>query len=593
MDSIESRSTLPDGSHLFDVDVHVLKEHLKSNQISQEMLDGYLLSGFQLIQRQVREMRQVAPALKLLLQSGAKWKDDAVMEDDMTPYHLICQATDDHDELLDLTIKSSEKNLLNTKSYDGSTALLYAINNANLKCVKSLVANGAEVNLEGSCCLKCSTNTNTIRTLNLITAANKLLRHDSIYPSGIISDILDLLLDSGIDINKPCCVLNCKRTPMICALIIGNVQCVKKMIEKGARLDTIIYRLPVWSWIARIVSVELLKCLIDHGIDKNSTVMDDDSTRSLLSFVVESGKIEAVRYLLDLGVAMPSYTPATNKIPCKKCGKNRLLIDALKDGYAIEPFMIACRRKMCNIVQLLDKYGNQNLQTMNALRCAARHESVDVVRYLLSKYKYPLNDEYFLKKEFSGELKGYHLLEEACEYHPAVVQLLLDHGADFSKMFCYTFGIINTAMASSFAEGTGMIALLIRNGADVNCKLYYSPFKMMTNVLPFENAVVNNRKYIAEMLLVSGCCCGVFSLDNDHRFKNNIGPDLENLMKEWNVRENNVTPLEKQCRRVILKQLSPTAQKKIKTLPLPPPIIKYLSIPELDDIIDAKGKTTE
>ena len=589
MDTIEISSTLPDGSHLFDVDVDVLKEHLKSNQISQKMLDGYLLSGFQLVQKQIREMPQVAPALKLLFQSGAKWQDDAVMEDDMTPYHLICQATDDHDELLDLTIKSSERNLLNNKSYDGSTALLYAVNNANLKCVKSLIANDAEVNLEGSSCLECSTNTNTIRTLNLITAANKLLRHDSIYPSGIISDILDLLLDSGIDINKPCCVLNCKRTPMICALIIGNVQCVKKMIEKGARLDTIIYRLPVWSWIARIVSVELLKCLIDHGIDKNSTVMDDDSTRSLLSFVVESGKIEAVRYLLDLGVAMPSYTPAKNKIPCKKCGKNRLLIDALKDGYAIEPFMIACRRKMCNIVQLLDKYGNQNLQTMNALRCAARHESVDIVRYLLSKYKYPLNDEYFLKRKFLGELKGYHLLEEACGYHPAVVQLLLDHGADFSKMFCYTFGIINTAMASSFTEGTGMIALLIRNGADVNCKLYCSPFKKTTNVLPFENAVVNNQRYIAEMLLVSGCSCGVFSLDKDHRFKNNIGPDLENLMKEWNVRENNVTPLEKQCRRVILKQLSPTGQKKIKMLPLPPPIIKYLSIPELDDIIDAKG----
>ena len=590
MDTIEISDTLLDGSHLFDVDLHVLKEHLKSNQMSQKMLDGYLLSGFQLVQRQIREMRQVAPALKLLLQSGAKWQDDAVMENDMTSYHLICQATGDDDELLDLTIKSYGRNLLNNKSYDGSTALLYAVNNANLKCVKSLVANGAKVNLEGSSCLKCSTNTNTIRTLNLITAANKLLQHDSIYPSGIMSDIFDLLLDNGIDINKPCCVLNCERTPIICSVQIGNVQCVKKLIEKGALLDVFVHGLPVWSWIARMGSVELLKCLIDHGIDKDSM---DSSEQSVLSFVVESGKIEAVRYLLDLSVAMPSYMPATEKIPCRKCGKSRLLI-GFEDLNAMDPFMIACRDNSCNIVQLLDKYGDQNFKTMNALRCAVKNESVEVVEYLLSNYKYPLNDEYFLKVYgILGEIcmEQYHLLEDACHRHPAVLQLLLDHGADFSKMFCYTFGIINTAMASSFSELTDLIALLIRNGADVNCRSYYSPYR--TNVLPFENAVVNNRRYIAEMFLISGCCCGVFSLDNDHRLKNNIGPDLQKLMKEWNVRENNVTPLEKQCRWVILKQLSPTAQKKIKKLPLPPPIIKYLSIPELDDIIDAKGKTTE
>ena len=587
MDTIEINSALPDGSHLFDADVHVLKEHLKSNQMSQKKLDGYLLSGFQLVQRQIREMRQVAPALKLLLQSGAKWKDDAVLGNHMTPYHLICQATGDDDELLDLTIKSSEKNLLNNKSYDGSTALLYAINNANLKCVAYLVGYGAEVNLEGSSCLKCCTNTYIMRPLNLITAANKLLRHDSTYPSGIMSDIFDLLLDSGIEINKPCCVRNCKRTPIICSVQLGNVQCVKKMIEKGARLDTIGNELPVWSWIALMGSVELLQCLIDHAIDKNSTVMDGDSTRSLLSFVVEGEEIENIRYLLDLGVAMPSYTPATNKIPCKTCGKNRLLIEE-DDDEAEDPFMIACRKNMCNVVQLLDKYGNQNFKTMNALNCAVRNESVEVVDYLLSKYKYPLNEEYFIEhSDFRGEIhfKEWHLLMEACRCHPAIMQLLLDHGADVNKTFCYTYSFINAVLF--YGESEEIVALLIRNGANVDCRMYC--LLLRTDVLPFEKAISTNERYIAEMLLVSGCSCGMFSLDDDHEMKYNIEPDLEDLLKEWNVRENNVTPLQKQCRRVILKQLSPTAQKKIMTLPLPPLIIKYLNIPELDDIIDDSG----
>ena len=224
---------LQNETHIFDVDVHVLKEHLKSYQMSQNKLDEYLFIGFLEVQRQIREMRQVAPALKLLLQSGAKWKDDAVLGNHMTPYHLICQATGDDDELLDLTIKSSERNLLNNKIFDGSTALLYAVNNANLKCVNSLVANGAKVTLEDSSCIECCTKQDSMRPLNLITAANKLLQENSIYPFGIMSDIFDVLLDSAIDVNTPCCMLNCERTPIICAIIIGNVQCVKKLIEMG------------------------------------------------------------------------------------------------------------------------------------------------------------------------------------------------------------------------------------------------------------------------------------------------------------------------------------------------------------------------
>ena len=466
---------------------------------------------------------------------------------------------------------------------DGNSALLYAVNNASLKCIKSLIANGAEVNFEGSCCLEC-TKQNSMRTLNLITAANKLLQHDSIYPTGIMSDIFDLLLDSGFDVNKPCRIPHCKRTPIICALTIGNVQCVKKMIEKGARLDLVISGRPVWSMIAFMGNVDLLKCMLDHGgIYKNSTYRIFTTSRSMLSVVVESGKVVAIHHLLELGVEMSSYARATYNTLCKECGKNRLLIDLEADCKAMDPFMIACRQNMCNVVQLLDKYGNQNLKTMNALFCAVRNKSVDVVEYLLSKYKYPLNDEFFLKDRENGIRVG-HLLTVACGYHPAVVQLLLDHGADFNKTYCYTSAIINSTM---YHENEEIIALLIRNGADLNCRSSALPYR--TKLLPFDNAVATKKRYMAEMLLVSG---GVSRTDKYHRFKKYMKPDLLKLIKEWNVCGNDVTPLEKQCRCMILKQLSPTAQKKIKKLPLPPPIIKYLSIPELDDIIDAKRKTT-
>ena len=65
-----------------------------------------------------------------------------------------------------------------------------------------------------------------------------------------------------------------------------------------------------------------------------------------------------------------------------------------------------------------------------------------------------------------------------------------------------------------------------------------------------------------------------------------ISPELKTIMKEWNVYMNNVLPLQQKCRIVILNHLSPQADNKITRLSLPPLLIKYLSIPELDDIIE-------
>ena len=69
-------------------------------------------------------------------------------KDGMTPYHIICQSSGHHAELLDLTINLCGPALVNTRSENGSTALLCAVQNANLNCVKCLIANGANVYVE-------------------------------------------------------------------------------------------------------------------------------------------------------------------------------------------------------------------------------------------------------------------------------------------------------------------------------------------------------------------------------------------------------------------------------------------------------------
>ena len=129
-----------------------------------------------------------------------------------------------------------------------------------------------------------------------------------------------------------------------------------------------------------------------------------------------------------------------------------------------------------------------------------------------------------------------------------------------------------------------VIAQYIRWGVNINFRSYDDLYE---NVLPFEASVLHGYQNIAKVLLISGCSCGVFSLEGNHKFKDNLKPEVVKLMKEWKVQENNVIPLKQRCRNVILNHLSPRADKKIEKLPLPRWIIKFLNISEIDDMVDA------
>ena len=107
-----------------------LQEHLENNQTEQSVLDRCLMLGLQIVQKEEQRMVHVAPALQLLLQSGAKWNPDSLLEHQMTPYQLICLSTGDHHDLLDLLIQSSERTLVHAEDYYEYIALMYAVENA-------------------------------------------------------------------------------------------------------------------------------------------------------------------------------------------------------------------------------------------------------------------------------------------------------------------------------------------------------------------------------------------------------------------------------------------------------------------------------
>ena len=263
-----------------------LKVHFKKNPVEQHVLDGCFMDGLQIVERRNRELSQVLPTLQLLLQCGAQWKVGTMFNHQTTPLHLICKSSGDFHELLDLMLLSWGRALIDAEDSHNLTALVYAVKNANINCVRCLIVNGACLYVPDLQCL----------FINVID----FLAPCSDVSQSIIKDTFELLLDS----NKADKYLSLF---IDFAIRNHNVEYVIKLFKKTFQFNSSCRESCYdWATAAFMGSVDLLKYMLNHGIDKDCT---DKDGRSLLTWTIRSGKPEAVRYLLDIGVMVPQYDP--------------------------------------------------------------------------------------------------------------------------------------------------------------------------------------------------------------------------------------------------------------------------------------------
>ena len=341
-----------------------IRLQLVINLPSQKILDDCLLIGLHSLSSQHQHISQVVAALELLLQFGAKWDGSTLLGLRRTPYHIICQCPNDHYELLDKMMRSSGGKLVNENDSSGCTAVMHAVHNKHIKSLRCLIDHGADLSI------RCN-----LRDTGMTTALIQAIRAHASSPSPITRDILNVLLDNGVDVNGHSLV----RSPIEYAIYYNSIECFQKLVQKDAQFDL----KGMWFVAVSNRCIDILRSLINLGISKNVT---DSFGRNALHHAVCSGHITVVRYLLEVGVTITIIKKRLQDQLCSFIIDNDMTDDF---WYMYNPCLQAISMERLDVVQLLEKYEQQMFQSFEALKCAVRKNSLKMVNYLLSKYTYP------------------------------------------------------------------------------------------------------------------------------------------------------------------------------------------------------------
>lgn len=244
---------------------------------------------------------------------------------------------------------------VNGKDSRGGTPLMYAAAIGSEAMLRTLIEAGADVNAKSS-----------FGATALIFAAGSLPR-------------VRLLVEHGADVNAR---TNRGNTPLlVAAKHAGNLDTVKLLIAKGARLDAPPSEdgeTPAAA-AAAADDAEMLRVLLDRDVEHNLAGAAGPMT---LMNAARTGNLAAVKLLLSKGVPVNAQSPEESD--------GRVKNGPIAIGH-LTPLILAVARGGPETVRtLLDAGANVNAQDVRGmtplmLAVATDHPSHDVVRMLLAR----------------------------------------------------------------------------------------------------------------------------------------------------------------------------------------------------------------
>jgi ankyrin repeat protein len=295
-------------------------------------------------------------------------------------------------------------------------------------------------------------------------------------------EMVDLLVDKGADINIQ--VLNSYSNVLEFA-ILNSPKMVDKIIEKGYNINTknysgcnaLIFALKFNN------NINVVKSLIDHGIDKNYT---DDYNTNYLHFAAGSGSKEVYDYLLTV-------LPGEEQ---EKTIDNETMIHFAATSGNLGFFKYMLTRGFS--INEKDKYGRSVIHFS---------KSEDILEYILDEFSFDVNE-----KDDQGMTPLFSVFKiNDKEERIKSLSLLIEKGADVNTQTKAGTSPIHEAASIGDYD---CVKLLIDNGIDVNVRDSLNSTAL--HVLAGSKNIEEHPK-VVKLLLDSGA-------DKTIRYNNSMTP---------------------------------------------------------------------
>lgn len=315
-------------------------------------------------------------------------------------------------------IETSSIDTLNFKDQDTqNTALIYSVLNADYDMVKTLIDNGADVNIPGE-----------FDYTPLIIAFEQNLHK-----------IANLLLDKEVDVNHE--TLN-KNTALIYASRSNRTESVKRLLEKGANPNTnSLNRDTPLTYAARNYNVDIAKLLLDSGADPNEKGISEYHPVQIL-LRKEYEPIDFLELLLD---------------------NTNIMVNVVDKDYNT-PLMLAVNRESFVIAKMLLKHGADtsyiNKKEFNCLSMASKQNAENIVQLLINHGAKDHDEDDSLKTALAYAVENNNI---------KIAQMLIDNGSPVNsevKNVALDLRKHNILLGAAMNNNADMVKLLIDSGVN-------------------------------------------------------------------------------------------------------------------------------